>query len=269
VLQPGLAAPVVDLDYLNPFNDKETEGDKLSIVDLKVRDQSGRHFNVEMQMLARRHLRKRIVYYWSKLHSQQMSEGESYDHLRPTISICFVNEIVFPDPSDYHLCFELRERQHELLYNDDLQLHMLELPKFQKRPQELKTTLDVWLYFLKHAEKLDPDNLPEFLKTVEMNRAVEVLKMVTQSELERHRYEDRLKAQRDALSNRIADRTEGLEEGRKEGRQQGLQQGQLIGRIQTYLEVLARPVTSIDELAAMPMAELEQLAQQLEAQLKK
>ena len=44
-----------DLDLLNPFNPKESFDDKLSILDIKARDQAGRQFNVEMQMLASRY----------------------------------------------------------------------------------------------------------------------------------------------------------------------------------------------------------------------
>jgi predicted transposase/invertase (TIGR01784 family) len=52
VLEGWHPVPVTHLDLLNPFNEKETTDDKLSIVDLKARDQEGRHFNVEMQMLS-------------------------------------------------------------------------------------------------------------------------------------------------------------------------------------------------------------------------
>lgn len=52
VLQPTLGQHIASLDLLNPFNDKETLDDKTSILDIKARDQSGRQFNVEMQMLA-------------------------------------------------------------------------------------------------------------------------------------------------------------------------------------------------------------------------
>jgi hypothetical protein len=61
-----------------PFNPKETLDDKLSILDIKARDQSGRQFNVEMQMLTYRYYEKRILYYGCKLHQQQLHEGDDY-----------------------------------------------------------------------------------------------------------------------------------------------------------------------------------------------
>src|SRR5438105_5425546 len=97
VLQPSSAQRVATLEILNPFNDKEALDDKLSVVDIKARDQSGRQFNVEMQMLPETDFRQRILYYWARLHQQQLHESEAYEELRPTLSICFVNHVLFPN----------------------------------------------------------------------------------------------------------------------------------------------------------------------------
>src|SRR5438093_7819681 len=56
---------IVDLELLNPFNDKDYLDDKLSILDIKARDQSGRQLNIEMQLLADRYFRQRVLYYWA------------------------------------------------------------------------------------------------------------------------------------------------------------------------------------------------------------
>ena len=39
---------IATLEIQNPFNDKEFTNDKLSVVDIKPRDQEGRLFNIEM-----------------------------------------------------------------------------------------------------------------------------------------------------------------------------------------------------------------------------
>ena len=65
------------------------------ILDIKARDDQGRLYNLEMQMLATASLVQRLLYYWSKIYSQQLAEGDDYTRLRPTISICFVNGVLF------------------------------------------------------------------------------------------------------------------------------------------------------------------------------
>src|SRR5437762_10728287 len=102
VLSPAAGHRILDLELLNPFNPKEAFDDKLSILDIKARDESGRQFNVEMQMLAFPGYEKRVLYYWSKLYQQQLHQGEDYLELKPTISISFLDHVLFPDVEDYH-----------------------------------------------------------------------------------------------------------------------------------------------------------------------
>src|SRR5262245_21425822 len=68
VLDRSPADRVTAVEILNPFNEKQSEEDKLSILDVKARDRNGWQFNVEMQMLPDRHFRKRLLYYWGKFH---------------------------------------------------------------------------------------------------------------------------------------------------------------------------------------------------------
>ncbi len=53
MLQPPPGQAVQEVELLNPFNLQETLDDKLSVLDIKARDQAGRQFNVEMQILGK------------------------------------------------------------------------------------------------------------------------------------------------------------------------------------------------------------------------
>src|SRR5205807_4398598 len=80
--------------------------------------------------------------------------------------------------------------------------------------------LDIWLYFLRHAEKIDTESLPAvFQQQPLVLRAVEELKMLTQTDQERERYEARRKAQLDYHT--------GIKVARMEGRQEGLVEGKI------------------------------------------
>jgi hypothetical protein len=50
---------------------------------------------------------------------------------------------------------------------------------------------------LKNGDQLDADSPPEPLNRPDQRRALEVLKMLSQSELEREQYESRVRAQMD------------------------------------------------------------------------
>ncbi|HVA49700.1 MAG TPA: Rpn family recombination-promoting nuclease/putative transposase [Pirellulales bacterium] len=135
----------VGVDHIvTPFNQNDAPDDKLSIVDIKARDKSGRQFYIEMQMLATGVFRQRSLDYWAWRHQDQLHESEDYAALRPTIAVCFVDTPLFPELDDYHLTFELRERRHQTLFTDQMEMHILELPKFNKGIDELTTPLDRW-----------------------------------------------------------------------------------------------------------------------------
>ncbi len=246
-----------DLELLNPFNPKEAFDDKLSILDIKARDQLGRQFNVEMQMLAYRYYEKRIFYYAAKLHQQQLHEGEDYLQLKPTISISFLNHVMFPEVPDYHLRFRLLEESRHFPLTEDIEFHILELPKFKKSADELTSGLDIWLYFLRHAAKIDTEAIPAALQQPMVLRAFEELKMLSQTDVERERYESRRMAQLDYNT------------GLKVARMEGLEQGEKIGMIHILESLLNQAKTPRDQLLLLSMEELAQMGDALKAQLAK
>jgi hypothetical protein len=109
-----------------------------------------------------------------------------------------------PDRLRYHRRFRLVDVEGPLVLTDHLQIHVLELPNFELALADLREPLDFWLYFLKNGKELDADELPEPLNRVELQRAMEVLKMFSQDRMERELYEGRLRAKRDALTQEMA-----------------------------------------------------------------
>jgi predicted transposase/invertase (TIGR01784 family) len=297
VLNPAPEEQIVEIQILNPFNDKLALDERLSVLDIKVRDHLGRQFNVEMQTSTRANLSERILYYWGKLYTEQLQVGEDYRLLKPTISICFVDGILFPAVPEHHLSFRLIDALRGVSLTHHLGIHFLELPKFRRTPEELATPLDAWLYFLKNGESLSPESLTGSLGTPEIRRAMEALAMLTQIDMEKEIYEGRLKARRDELM-RLTDMKEWEEalkeregaieerEGAIEEREgaikeaearilvtkegllaEGRARGILIGRIEFAQRLLRRDAPTRADLEAMPLEALEQLAVQLEQEL--
>src|SRR5438093_13559601 len=108
-------ATITDLEILNPFNERDTADDKLSVVDVRARQKSGEVFNVEMQMLPYKALPKRLLYYWSVSYAEQLDKGHDYSALKPGIVICFADYDVFPGHSGFHSRFQLLDREGRTL----------------------------------------------------------------------------------------------------------------------------------------------------------
>jgi predicted transposase/invertase (TIGR01784 family) len=205
------------------------------------------------------------------MYGRQLREAEDFEALRATISIVFVNDVLFPEVADYHLDFQLRSARHPaLIFCDHQAIHLLELPKFHRPAEDLPGPLDVWCYFLVHGAELDRDKLPAALCVPPLQKAMEVLEMLTKNDVEWLEYQARRIAEMDQISRlksaRLVGHQEGRQEGRQEGLQEGVEKGELIGRIHVCQRMLRTLVTPNIELTALAVPELRAMAEGLEKQ---
>jgi predicted transposase/invertase (TIGR01784 family) len=192
---------VTGVSLLNPSVPTELAEGKVPILDVRARDDPGRQFLLEVQQFVRPAFAKRALYYWSGAHAEQLLKGDHYEMLQPTYVICFLSEALFED-SAYHHCFRPYDAEHGVLLCKDLEIHVLELSKFDLPVEEITTPLERWCFFFKHGASLDPDALPATLDVPAIHKALEVLVRISQNELERQRYLEQQRIDRDAASLR-------------------------------------------------------------------
>jgi len=93
---------------------------------------------------------------------------------------------------------------------------------------------------------------------------------ISQNELERQRFLERQRAERDAASlaadARVA-RQVGFDEGFEKGFDEGFEKGQIIARIHLWQQLLKQPETSNKELGRLLKDDLLQLEDSLKRQL--
>jgi hypothetical protein len=164
------------------------------------------------------------------------------------------------------LAFSLRERHSGLLLGDSLQIHTIELPKYNfssmAAPAEnFASQLDQvarWAYLLACAADQDASVLRERLPEPTFQRAIGVLEMIARTPAQRQQYEDRLKAQRDLSSFARAWREEGRDEERHR---------QLIAQIRFHQRLLNIPQIADADLPSLSTDDLEAMEAELQAKL--
>jgi hypothetical protein len=87
VLHPGPGARIQEVEILNPYNEREFESDKLSVVDVKARDDQGRAYQIEIQLALHPGLPARMLYTWSSIYHGLLRKGQVFTELRPVIAI--------------------------------------------------------------------------------------------------------------------------------------------------------------------------------------
>ncbi len=188
VLGTALPQPIVGVEILNPYNEREFLDDKLSVVDVKARDSAGCQFQVEIQLLNHRDLLARMLYGWADLYSAQLQTGESYARLRPTFSVWLLGEPVRPDLPGYAHDLQMRNSDGRVLLPHG-GIWLFELSKFAA--PRVETEQERWLKFFTEAEGFDEADLPEWMQTPEMRQAMGTLKTFSEKERAYHSYQAR------------------------------------------------------------------------------
>jgi predicted transposase/invertase (TIGR01784 family) len=80
------------IEYLPSEMVPESPLRKYSIVDVRCRDNQGRQFIVEMQMLWYDAFMNRIVFNAGKAYVRQLDRGVKYENLKPVYSLAILNE---------------------------------------------------------------------------------------------------------------------------------------------------------------------------------
>ena len=211
---------IKDLTYSKNEHIGDNEMDRKAIFDLYCIGENGERFIVELQKAKQNYFKDRSIYYSSFPIQEQAEKGEWNFKLEPVYTIGILDFIFTEHKNDmnfFHLA-ELKDQKNRIFY-DKLKYIYIELPKFQKKVDELETHFDKWLYVFRHLSKLRerPAKLQAKVFT-QLFKSAEIAMFTPQ---ERHAYETSLKYYRD-LKN-VTDTAK--EEGRKEGIEEGLKKG--------------------------------------------
>ncbi|MGL4945305.1 MAG: Rpn family recombination-promoting nuclease/putative transposase, partial [Fusobacteriaceae bacterium] len=182
--------PIVDVELRNVEMTKESLENKNSRLDIKAVTDNGTIINIEIQLTNKFNMGKRTLFYWSKLYSEQLKEGEDYKQLNKTVCINILNFNYFKEIESYHSIFKIREDKSGVILEDDLEIHFLELTKLSGFDKN--DPLTGWGMFLKQPAS---DIVEEAEETViEIKKAKEELYKISADEDERELYRIREKA---------------------------------------------------------------------------
>ena len=188
-----------DVVISNPFLLQEYKGDKLGILDVKLILKSGKVINIEVQVDPMPFMESRILFYVSKLITEQINESDQYDKIKKVISIVITGHTLIKKSKKYHHKFGLYDVESSVLLTDKLEIHTLEVPKTRKLEEcTEKVNLLNWMKFFDAKTEEDLNVLAQ--KSPVMKKASLRLKELSADEKARQIYEARLKEQRDSYA---------------------------------------------------------------------
>lgn len=171
---------------MDPHLLREYTGDKLGILDVKVKTKTEKTIDIEIQVKRRNALRERIVFSLSKMVTGQIGSGNDYSQIKRSISI-FITDFVFvPENTNYQNRYTLYDPQTKSQFTNLLEVNILELPKL---PPDDGTELWNWMKFLSANRKEELDMVAQ--KSPQVQKAVARLMELSNDERTRMLYESR------------------------------------------------------------------------------
>ena len=215
---------VKDVTYLNAEHLDTQEYDRRAVFDVYCENEKGEKFLVEMQRGEQQFFKDRSVYYATFPIREQSQRGKWVYELKAVYIIGILNFTFNDTDGDYfHHEVKLVDLYTHKVFYDKLTFIYLEMPKFNKKEDELESMFDKWLFVLRNLSSLF--ERPRALQNRVFDRLFEAAEIAKFNPKELGEYWESLKNFRDWYSVMSTQLKKGREEGLKEGLEKGLEQG--------------------------------------------
>ncbi|MCR0179317.1 Rpn family recombination-promoting nuclease/putative transposase [[Clostridium] innocuum] len=238
---------VKESTVLNPNLDPGIIGKKRIILDVHVKDEQNRHFNIEMQTTYKGLAEMmRFEFYGARALNNQLNSGKKYRDLKPVYQIIFIDEYAWNNRNlinQYQMRNEQGEKEsyYPLILRTYIHMPAINDIVREKEIQRLND-FEQLVYLFENNGKNDILKSKERLVKVFMDKYEEMQKddelwstaMAIQMGEARYRYglED---SYEEGMKEGIM---KGKEEGKIEGEKVGIHKGRIEGKISLLLQLL-------------------------------
>lgn len=228
---------------------RELPKGKMGVVDVLAKINNNEFCNIEMQMVDKKNMMKRMLYYWARQYAKGIGIKEDYKELKRTIVVLIANfEFDLLKELGIHSRWKIiEEERRKIVLTEDLEFNIIEVPKMYKDEQERDKKLIQWLKFLENPESKEVQGYME--KNENMKEAKEKLDKMSKDEKVRRMADLRQKALMDEREAEYTGYSNGLEEGIKQGYRE----------IAKKMKNKGKDINEIIELTGLSKQEIEKL----------
>lgn len=218
--------PIKNITYLNTEHLGSSPLDRRAIFDIYCENERGEKFIVELQKAKQTYFKDRTLFYATFPIQEQAKQNDWDFKLKAIYTVAILDFVFEEDKADIHKYrydVKLTDIETCKVFYDKLTFIYLELPKFNKKIDELSTNFEKWLFVLKNLHKLD--KIPDQLKDKRFEKLFAIAEVAHFTREELKSYEDSKKFYRDIKNSMDTAFEEGKEEGKEEGHKQGKIEG--------------------------------------------
>lgn len=197
--------------------EQDLKNDKFGVLDIKAIIDGKIQCDIEMQIIDRKDIENRLLFYWSKLYSKSISIGENYINAPKSIVIIFTDyEITALEEikkyfSKWHIC---EDEYKNVILTKNFEIYIIELPKYKKYSSS-NQKLDSWVKFINNPEVI---NVNDTNNNENLKKAKNILEEISQDEREQELAFQRLMYIMDKKAIEAAGVDKGIKQGIKQGK---------------------------------------------------
>ena len=257
---------ITDLSYMNTEHLGEGIVDRKAVFDVYCQLTDGSRIIVEMQKAEQQYFKDRSIYYSTYPIREQGHKGEWNYHLKNVYTVGILNftfpDGEYPDDSMIHE-IKLKDVADNHVFYDKLTFVYLEMPKFNKKEEELETMFDKWMFALTNLARLL--ERPKALQERIFTRLFEQAEIAHFTPVEREQYVASKKEYWDYYSTMKTSFDKGKVEGHAEGLAEGMEKGLAEGKVERNVEIARSmkakgyAIVDIADITGLTAAEIEAL----------
>ena len=179
---------IKDLIFKNVEQTADLQNERKAIFDIHCKAMNGEYFIVEMQKAKINYFKDRALFYVTFPIRDQAKRGDWDFKLAPIYMIAIL-DFEYDEREERKKFFrdvQLKDQDCEVFY-DKLSFKFLQMPLFNKKPEELETRFDKWIYFLKGLETFD--DIPTILNEPIFQKAFHTAEVANMTASQRDEYE--------------------------------------------------------------------------------
>jgi len=214
---------IESLEFQNPIHPGATIDSRTAIVDVLCKTDKGTQILVELQRVAQKHIKDRLLYYTTFPIQQQAIKGEWDFELRKVYTIGILDFNVDDEDAFFYNKHMMTNLRTQKIWFEKLTILTIELPKLQKEWSECSTELEKWAYLLKNLQNMS--ELPLKMREPVFQELLATCEKSNFEEKEWTQYEDSVMAYADLKNYTDYAHEQGHEKGFAQGVEQGIEKG--------------------------------------------
>ena len=234
---------------------REKPEDKLGILDLEAEINDKEKVDIEVQLIDRKNLVERMLFYFSKLYASTIDKGEDYISAKKVVIISIIDYDLdlTKEIKEMETIWNIIERKNKnLMLTDKLELHIIELRKAREEYEKNKSNKKAqWMMFINNPNEMEVQEIMKENKEIE-EAVVEIREMTQDEKLERLAF-----LRQKAIMDEKAIYAAGLDKGEIKGREAGIKENQI--EVAKKMKEKNIDINIIEEITKLTKEEIEKL----------